>query len=233
MNTISKGTKFRATYADGNPEWVVMSKIGPSAWRCKVAGGYDFEGVVKLFTTEEIRRSLAWGKVFEDARSKTKGFYADVKVGDVVHYHNSFGAYIRCEVVMGVTTHSKGETVKCLKPVALVGNWKPYDLPRRNPDGSVYLGYHAKNIKEGACFEPSASNVWESPTFSRGPGNEDDPSKMPAIDLNVPGLTPAEEASAKLETLRQNVIAALQNERDPAEALKAAQALLSNVVLHS
>jgi hypothetical protein len=224
--TVSKGTKFRATYADGNPEWVVTAKAGRDAWKCKVTDDADWGGVVKLFSTEEIRRSLAWVNMFEESRSKTKGFYADAALGSTVHYHNSFGAYVRCEVVMGVTTHSKGKPVKCLKPVALVGNWKSFDLPRRNPDGSTYLGYHAGCIEKGSCFEPDAACVWESPTYHRDPHHSNDPTKMLALDLSVPNMTPAESGRARLESLRASVKAALEAD-DPAEALKAAKALLA------
>ena len=225
--TVSKGTKFRATYADGNPEWVVTGKVGRDAWRCKVTDDMDWAGVVKLFSTDEIRRCVAMFEFFTESNTKSLGFYDTAKLGSVVHYHNGFRQYVRCEVVEGVTTHSKGKTIKCLKPVALVGAWKPYDLPCRDRDGSINYGHHAGDIIAGKTFDPHASNIWESPAFQRKPG-EPDPSALPALDLSVPDMTPVEAGRARLEVLRRDLQVVLETE-DAAEAINGVKALLGVV----
>jgi hypothetical protein len=225
--TVQIGTKFHATYADGNPEWVVVSKAGRGAWRCRVTDDADWGGVVKLFSTDEIRRSLAMASFFNESRNKSKGFYGEAKLGSVVHYHNSFGEYVRCEVVLGMTAHSGTNKVKCLKPLALVGDWKSWDLPRRERDGSIYYGHQASSIMEGSCFEPHASNIWESPEFDRR--GRPNPTKLPALDLSVPDMTPEENEVAKLEQLRRSVLSALENCDDVASSLRIAKGMLENI----
>lgn len=227
--TVKIGTRFRSVYADSNALFEITRKAGPSAWEAVITReSGDYEGVAKLFSTEEVRRSLKAESFWKNTRAKSNDFYTTAKLGSVVHYHHGFGGYIRCEVVMGVTVHSDGKTVKCLKPVALVGNWKPYDLPRRNRDGSIHLGYHAGSIAKGEVFSPHASNIWECPEFNRA-GNPN-PTSMPAVDLSVPAMTSDEEAAAKLEALRLKAIETLtEGWNNPAEALANAKALLANV----
>jgi hypothetical protein len=188
----------------------------------------DWGGVVKLFSTNEIRRSLAMLSFWEESSKKSEGFYTEARLGSVCHYHNSFGAYIRCEVVAGETERSKGKLVKCLKPTAMVGEWRVYDLPHRRPDGSINYGYQAERIVKGECFEPHSSNIWESPDFERR--GHPDPTTMPALDLSVPQMTVHEEVEAKLEQLRKQVWECLGDSKEsPLAALKLAKTMLEGI----
>ena len=224
MNTaieIKKGLKFHAPIADGNPEWEVTGKAGRGVWRAKCLGE-DYCGEVRAFTEAQIRHSVGMARAF--ARTHDEDWYASQPLGRIVHYHNSFGKYVRCEVVMGTTVHNKASH-KCLKPIALVGAWGKGDLPRRMNDGSIYLGYHADQIAKGECFEPHFGCIYET---GRQGGHHfgEDPRTMPALDLSVPELSAEETAKANLWKAVQAAQAALTSEDDynrgPRERLEAA-----------
>lgn len=226
---VGIGTKFNAVYADGMCQWEVTGKAGRAVWKCVVTQeSGDYVGVVKHFGTDEIRLALAWMAAFDSAKNGDDSFYESLPLGKIVHYHNSFGEFVRCEVVMASTEKSDGKAIKCLKPIALVGNWKGFDLPRRNRDGSIELGYHAKKIVEGRCWRASASCVYESPRFSDRAVS--DPRKMEPISLEVPPMDAAAEQKARLEQIRQSVKEILDNyESDPVTVLKSARDILVGV----
>jgi len=171
---VQVGTRFRACYADTNPLWEVKRARGRDTWDCEVVDepveyrgrtyASDWAGIRRVYGGEEIRAILQREKDREHLEDKHKAFYEGLEVGAVVHYHNGFGEYVRCEVVLakenssvGFTSLKRGE--KCLKPVALVGNWSRIS-------GDLY---HVKAIKEGALFQPHFTNVFEHPD-SVGPG---------------------------------------------------------------
>lgn len=226
---VGTGTKFHAVYADGNCEFEVISKSGRAVWKCEVTkDSGDYVGVVKHYSTEEIRQSLRMSALFDASKNGTKDYYDRLPLGAIVHYDNSGGEFIRCEVVMGVTVHSDGQKVKCLKPLAMVGSWRPYDLPRRQRDGSIYLGHHAQSIQDGECFKPSAGCLFGSPTYRGIPGQ--DPTKMTPISLEVPPMTSEQERLAHLEQIRQSVKNILDEfGEDPARAILAAKEILASV----
>lgn len=227
---VGIGTKFHADYQDGRPEFEVISKSGRGVWKCQ-ARDREFSGLIKHFSTGEIQQALNFERAFDDARNGKDAFYESLDLGSIVHYHNSFGEFVRCEVVMGTTVHSKDREVRCLKPIALVGNWKPYDLPRRERDGSIHLGHHAKSIVEGECFRPSPGCIYESPSFTDGT-RHGNPAKMKPLSLEVPPMDEAAERKARLEQVRQSVRSLLDEfPDDPSRALQAAQNLLASVTL--
>lgn len=206
---IKKGTRFRSPIADGNPLWEVLGPRGQDVYEAVVLNepleingtmyDSDFVGTVDVFSGERIRRILEFAAKWESLSKKGSDYYESLSIGDVVHYHNAFGNYVRCEVVMGYDDES-GSTQKMLKPVALVGNWKGHDLPKRMRDGSVYEPYYTKKVREAEPFRPHASNLYESPEFSDRHGF--DPRTLDPISLEVPGVTPQEaEHYAKVRFL--------------------------------
>ena len=164
--------------------WVVTRSRGRGVWEAKVTDDDpDHAGVTSVFTTQQIQRAAAWEGMFRSLGEAGARFYASLKPGQVVHYHDSFDRFVRCEVT--------GD--QQLKPVAMVGAWTPSDLPRRNLDGTLYLGYHAKNIAAGTPFRPAASNIYECT-----PEGKVDPRAMPALDLSVPEMTAEQVTEARL-----------------------------------
>lgn len=233
MNTttatkIGPGTTFHSSYADGNPKWEITRSRGRGVWEAKIVEDMDYPGVVKVFTAAEVKQAVGMSRFWNKNATDHEKFYAALKLGSVVHYHNAFGQFVRCEVVIG-TTAQDPKPHRCLKPVALVGAWKPYDLPKRRIDGTIEYGYHAENIRKGECFEPNFSNLYESGNSSAC--RNGDPSKLPALDLSVPESSPEEQATAKLWQAVQAARKALEGgangeDRDPISRLtKALEAI--------
>lgn len=154
---------------------------------------------------------------------KTRTEWLDTReVGETLHYHHSFGGFVRCEVVVH-------DGQKALKPVALVGNWRPNDLPRRNPwngevgysSGGRFLGIGPEG-KYGRTlsdpWRPCETTIFEHPEFNV---NErwtcKDPRNEPAIDVTVPDITSEEAEVHRLCAIKAQVLDTLNGsglERD-------------------
>lgn len=168
------GKQFRAAIADSNALWEVKSSRGRGAYICEVVNepfevdGHtldsDFAGQRKTFGVEEIRHALAMQDFFAESFRKHDDFYASLVPGQIVHYDNGFGEFVRCEVVTASSLRreidhyelKEGET--CLKEIALVGNWKGYALRADS--------HHMRGVRDGALFKPNASCIWENPEAS-------------------------------------------------------------------
>jgi len=195
-HAIRKGTQFRSIVADENCLWEVTRVRGNDVYEAQVVNepleingemyDSDHAGMVNVFQGEDIRRTLAFDDFWQKLKQEGDEFYDSLAIGDIVHYHNGFGQFVRCEVV------KDAEGAK-LKPIALVGEWKVYDLPRRMATGEVRYPYHAQKIREGETFRPAASNLFENPKFSEGSSKGIDPRTLDPIDLELPDLTPVEE----------------------------------------
>jgi hypothetical protein len=222
---ISVGTRFRASYADGVPLWEVLGSVGPDAWQAVVVDemveidgrlvGADYVGAIRLFDTSEIRACLEGAREWQAFEVENARWWSQRKAGEVLHYHNGFGRYVRGEVV----DLADGE--RGLLPRALVGRWRDYELPRRREDGAVDLPYHVEGIDNEKAWQPNISMIFEAMSWRPEP----DPRGMEPIDLTLPALTPEEERRAELERLRREVLEALQ-EPDVDAALRSARHLL-------
>ncbi|HLU31857.1 MAG TPA: hypothetical protein VK088_08840 [Acidimicrobiia bacterium] len=226
--SIEIGTQFRHHYADSNPLWTVTSKVADDVYEAMIEDDLDYGGHVDVFLGEAIRRSLRMDRFFEDHAAKVARYEDSVEVGQILHHHNSFGKYIRGEVVL----NADGE--KVLRPIGVVGNYHPtMDLPRRMPNGTIYAG--DTFIRAILTGEPAWAlelgighqNTYESPDFS-GPGGEwasFDPRTADLIDLTVPEPTPDE--AADIETYRQYeaVRDLIQGDGAPRDAAEAASRL--------
>jgi len=178
-------TTFRSHYADSNPLWLVIKKLGRGAWLCRATEeSVDWAGTEKSFLTREIVGSIQMGNLWDSLGKKHDDFYAALVDGQTIHYHNGFNSWVRCEVV----NHE-------LKPVALAGKWGDYDLPRRTRDGQVLMPYYVRMITQGETFTPNASNLFEA---GCKPRDGIDPTTLPPISLAVPEMTEEDTAQAKL-----------------------------------
>jgi hypothetical protein len=203
---IKIGTQFRHHYADGNCLWTVTEKRGRGTWIAEIsADELDYAGVHGAFTTEQIEAHINWSKSCAKSQDDSSNFFDALKPGSIVHYSNGFKQYVRCQVTQD---HQ-------LLPIALVGDWRVYDLPRRGRDGIIYLGYHAEQIKNGKTFRPHASNVWEfnlTKTKNHQPMNFakwTNPCQLVPMSLEVPTMTADQFLDAlkyqKLEAVREIV----------------------------
>ena len=235
---VSKGMKFRAVYADSNALWKVLRHLGGGAWLCEIVNepieidgetyDGDYGGEQKSWLSREILGSIGMSSIFQDCANKTEEFYARLNVGDIIHYCDGFGKYVRCAIVLA----DDGE--KYAKPIALVGDWKKRDLPRRSRDGSINLGYQAKKILEpdenqSRCrFDVSVVHEGEYQHKSgRCPG---DPAELVPIDLTVPEMNAKEKEDAQcfklLSLVRNAVDDGLMGTAPPQEVLATVKGIL-------
>jgi hypothetical protein len=210
MSKIVVGkTEFRDSYADANVRFVVRKDMGNGLYLC-ISDDVDYSGIERYFSAEQIRNKVDWVKRIERSFTARDDFWANQKVGAVLHYHNGHGNYVRGKVI-----EVNGE--KKLRPLAMVGLWKPMDLPQRRPNGEIYYPYNPNKIvnatDEDAAWQPSESCVFESPTFCP-PGtmfDPGDPRKLEPIDLTVPDMTPAEQSEALMEQTLDRVRALIED----------------------
>jgi len=185
--TRLKGKRFRSVVADSNCLWEVKGSRGRGVFECEVVGDSwehngvtypcDFAGRRDVFTRETIERHLAAAEWSRQSAQAHEGFYASLRHRQVVHYDDGFGGFIRCEVVIADEIHEldhpcvkKGE--RCLKTLALVGNWRSYDLQPNS--------YNVRLM--GHRFKPNASCIYENP---KAPCRERyaDPQHLEPIEL--------------------------------------------------
>lgn len=213
---IGVGTKFRSTYADGNPEWTVVRSRGGNSWDCEIKGDEDFKGAKKVFGTEEIEAAVAMAALWSGMKQKHEDYYETLKPGQIVHYHNGFGEYVRCEVV-------RDDGRNKLKGIALVGAWRTHDLPQRRADGTINLPYNAKKVLEGDLMTPNAGNIWEGSESLQK--TQPDPRKMQPLDLSVPPLTDTQAVAAEKWATIKLIRASLEG-TDPDTILNTIRALV-------
>jgi hypothetical protein len=182
MAAVKIGTRFHAVVADGNPLWEVTRKLGRGVWEATVVNepievrgvtfDSDYAGITRAYRTREIVASIEYEAAWKRMLQTHEDYYAGLELGSVVHYHNSFGQFVRCKVVDGVD--KDGVEGRMLHPIALVGPWRSYDL---GPDA-----YYPRMIAEDRLLKPNASTVYENPDASVTK-SETDPREMEAINL--------------------------------------------------
>lgn len=216
------GALIRFQVADGYAVYVVSKHEPLTLQHVPYMDAYQADAAtVRGVNKNTVRSQIMRERAFTNMRDTNKEFYDSLEVGQTVHYHSAFGEYVRCEVVRGTSVHQPGVEQNVLKPVALVGAWRAYDLPRRMPDGSVNYGHQVESIREGKTMTPHESCVWESPRYSRR--DEKDPSEMEPISLEVPGLSDEEERKAALwrKVNRLRAVVNDHREQDPQAILDA------------
>lgn len=202
--TVKAGVTFRSVIADCNALWRVES-VGGGVAHCVVVNepwehrgntyDSDYAGMRKPFYVEDVERALRQAQVWDRLADEQEQFYSSLAPGQIVHYNNGFGEFVRCEAIVleedlrsGPSEYKAGQTV--LQPIALVGNWKDGDLPHtyRDEHGEEHeiVPYHAKKVltRTGA-WRASASCVFEAPGYSSSYKRQGDPTTMDAIDLTV------------------------------------------------
>jgi len=216
---IKPDLKFRSPYADCNPLWKVISKIGARAYLCEIVNEgvkigntiypSEFAGIRKAFLTGEITSSLSMEEMFDGLMGDHNRFYAGLHNGQIIHYHDGHNKWIRCEAQLD----AKDRRMK-LQSIALLGQW--HDLPSRNRDGSINYPYHVKKIMEKELFEPNYSNLYEAfqDKFN------DDPRKMNAVSIYVPEMTPDESVAASLWVAIDKIRSLSNGHENPAIILK-------------
>lgn len=226
---IKRGDRFHSIIADSNALFEVTRQVGRSdVYEAKVIPGpfSDYAGTVKVFHGREIRARMALENAIDHSQQSSEDFWARQKIGTQLHYHNGFGNVVRGEVVL-MKNGKKG-----LLPTALVGKWRPYDLPQRLADGSIHLGYHADKIAKGEAWQPHSSCVYESPDCAKSYRAEPDPRKLPALDLTPPAAidTEREEKVRLIQRIKAacDPVSTTRTDWDPEAILSEVRGLLQS-----
>ncbi len=230
---IKPGTTFSYPHADSNSLFTVVEKRGADTYQCEVKAHpqhgtmIDWLGVKKVFGGEEIRGALNYSKTLSALSSRADNFWASRTVGEIVHYHNGFGQYVRGEIV------ATPDGMK-MRPTALVGAWT-HDLPKRGRNGEVIISYHVKKIRAGELMSPNDGFMFESPNFSRpmGASADFDPTKTEALDISDPAPLGGDEARlASYEKLRMDLTGILgDGHRDPLASLLKAREMINALIV--
>lgn len=215
------GKLIRFQVADGYALYFVTKVLKSAVHVCHVPlfDRYTFPGAYRIGNNLCIPRAVAaraagWDDAMEAAQNRSHDFFQHLQPGQIVHYSNGFNQFVRCQVTAD----------KQLLPIALVGDWREFDLPRRQADGSIYLGYHAQSIHDKRTMLPHASNVWECPDFDKA--RYKDPTNLPAIDLTVPPMDTEEELKAAKVKLVERIHDLTNERKSPDEILQKIRELL-------
>ena len=216
----SRHTVMRFPVADGYALYAVITEKPLVLRHVPEGDGYQVAGaMIRGLTLADVERQREWDATFDARGDENDAFYASLKDGQTVHYDHGFGQYVRCTVV---TEGGK----KALKEVAMVGAWREYDLPKRELDGSVHLGYHAQGVAEGRTITPHMSCVWES---GKGRQSAGDPAALEPVDLSVPDASPEEAERARLWRKVAKVRALVSQEHDGIDPAAVLAAVLATV----
>ena len=190
-------TTFHSSYADANPKWIVREKRGRGTWIAEIIDCPDYSGTKAAFTTEQIEGSARWSATINKIQNDSEKFLDSLTPGSFVHYRNS-GNYVRCQVT---PDHQ-------LLPVALVGDWREYDLPRRMPNGDIYYGYHADSIRNKKTFRPHASHLYE---YQKSQHDKVNPATLRPVSFDVLPMTEAQQTEANKHRQLEQIAAIANN----------------------
>ena len=214
------GKKFPIGVADGQAIYEVV-KVGLKNCRVKWVEDNDInpDGYVAVIgeegqlSTDVVLQKVSWEEQMDLHTRQSENWHNSHEIGSVVHYHNGFGSYVRCEVVMGPEGHDAYAGSPCYKPIALIGEWSKYDLK--------WDSYRVRTILEGELFRPHASNMWE---YNRDP--KDDPTKMEALVLAEKPLVLEATLKVLIDGMKINIPAKYDTETSNTEISKIANNLL-------
>jgi hypothetical protein len=229
------GKKFPIGVADGQAIYEVV-KVGLKNCRVKWVEDNDInpDGYVAVIgeegqlSTDVVLQKVSWEEQMDLHTRQSENWHNSHEIGSVVHYHNGFASYIRCEIVVGPKGHEEYEGVACCKPIALVGKWSDYDLK--------WDSYHVEKVRTGDLFRPHASNIWEYNPDNRS-FHKDDPTKMEAlvlaekpivleatlkvvtdrIEINIPAKHDTETETTEISERANNLLNVLQEDEYEAE----------------
>jgi len=217
-----KNALIQFQVADGYAVYVVTEEEPLTLRHVPYGDEYQADpATIRGVNKNTVRTQLKRAKAFADMVEKADDFYKSLVPGQIVHYHHGFGTYYRCEVVVGVPKYRENaKPQNCLKPIALLGEWRDYDLPRRDSMGSIVWGIAAENIRNGELMTPHESSIWESPRCANK-GRLPDPTMFQPIALEVPDMNPEQAGKAALWH-RVNILRNILNRstNDPSEILQ-------------
>jgi len=245
------GMRFRKVLADSNALFEVKDKYDGRTWVVEVVPDpYEYtrpDGTIDTFegdwvgrqdvmTSSQILTAVNYERRLTARFDSQADWFDGLEIGEVVHYDNGFGNFVRCRVVMGTTENVGGvnpaENVgrKVLQPIALVGAWRSHDLPKRDRYGDVRLGHHAdKIVNENGAWRPSDTCVFECDAYSQNKRDKlTDPNLLNPLDLTPPPHSFTESCEAPLWAAIRDVQAAT-NGTNPQEILARIHEIMKEV----
>lgn len=165
-------------HCDGSAAYMVASEKPFSLVHLPIHDAYRLPAAHERGLRLSDARSMVESYRASAARVKSEDAWWDsLEPGTILHYHNGFGEYVRCEVVVqawnSVSAHH--DAAPCLQPIALVGNWDKFHAP-----------YHAKKVHDRTgAWRPSTGCVYEHPDFCppRGENASIVPTDLEPLDI--------------------------------------------------
>ena len=179
------GALLSFSVADGYAHYVVTKARPLTVAYVDSGDGYQtHRATIRGLRKRDVEGQLERSRMHSRSAKEGEDFYSSLKVSEIVHYDNGFNSFVRCKVV-----RENNENV--LLPIGLVGNWEPYDLPKRARDGSINWGYQVRNIREAKTFAPHFSNIYEGSESRRN--RSINPIKLNPIDVSGPAEMDSKE----------------------------------------
>jgi hypothetical protein len=204
---VLSGQTFSAGYADGMFTWTVGKKLSGGYWECTMQSE-DWGTVVQAFHEQFISatRAQEFQRINQDCDMMR--WVDALQLGAIVHYHNGFGEFVRCEVVAAEFDPERDVwKERGLRQLALVGNWQQ-PLVTRREDGSVHYPYAVKRL--GKIFRPHVSNIWEYP---HAPCRDyQNPAELEPLSVEPPPITEEQERRRILQEAADEVRIELETE---------------------
>ena len=226
-----KGALIKFPVADGYAHYVVLRQKPLAVAHVPYGDAYQVSAAtIRGLREADVRRQLATQRAFAAMDRHNDDFYSSLEEGQTVHYNHGHGTWVRCVAVRGKDKDDSSDRM-VLKPVALVGEWREYDLPHRDRSGEMVWGYQATQIREGRTFHPHESTLWESVACVARKRGADDPTAMEAIDISGP---PEPEGSAAEDARLWRLVARVREATattlgDPREKLEAVRSVLKEL----
>jgi len=212
------GKTFYETVADARVCYQVVAEAANGIYRC-VSKDEDYGGTV-LKSKAQLQLILKHEKMLKAIDKESEEYVESLNVGDVVHYHDGFNIFFRCEVVDSDKLWF-GRKI-ALKQLALVGTVRDFDLPRVM-NGEVYIPHMSRGILEGHTFTPHPSNIYEkNPDHFR-----ENPYELSEVEIVIPELT---EEDKRISQIGEAFTEARELMNKPSEEnLKAVLEILNEV----
>ena len=175
---VQVGKMFSIGVGDGAANYIVTAVNGAKCdveWRGWHNGdrytdhyfGWGRKGVSTRTVQGYIGRDEGMAALF---KKEAPDFIENLPVRSIVHYDKGHGQFVRYEVVAATPTEwnddDRDPPTKMLKPIAILGEWRDYDLPHYALDGRVVQAHEIDNIQKGELTLINPSNLYESPDYS-------------------------------------------------------------------
>ena len=155
------GEEINWPRADGYARYVIVKQSPLTLGHLELGDAWHADAAtIRGFRLKDAKTEVAMRRRWraeEEARQKATEKFYEKNLGKMVHYHDGFGQFIRCEVVRASEDVDGFHNIKagelCLKETALVGKWRSYDL--------VSDSIHMEGCREGRLMRPNLSNVYE------------------------------------------------------------------------